>query len=273
MKPYAAFLGCLLQGVAAGSLQAAEFECMIESRQVVEIRTPVDGILEKIPVERGDRVVQGQVVAVLESGQEEAAHNLARTRAEAEAAIKAAEARVRFSSRKADRMEELYKQNFISSSGKDEAVTEKLLAEAQLREATEGRNVAQIEEQRAAEVLKERTVRSPLTGVVVERNQSPGELAQRDSKKPIMKLATLDPLNVEVVVPASQFGLIRVGMKAEVIPEVHVGGKYSATVKIVDQVIDAPSGTFGVRLELPNPKHQLPAGIKCKARFAEGRRG
>ncbi len=43
-----------------------------------------------------------------------------------------------------------------------------------------------------------------------------------------------------------------------------VGGSYPAKVVIVDQVIDAASGTFGVRVELPNPKLELPAGLKCQ---------
>ena len=34
-----------------------------------------------------------------------------------------------------------------------------------------------------------------------------------------------------------------------------------------DRVVDAASGTFGVRLELPNPGYRLPAGLKCKVRF------
>jgi hypothetical protein len=32
-------------------------------------------------------------------------------------------------------------------------------------------------------------------------------------------------------------------------------------------VVDAASGTLGVRLELPNPGYRLPAGLKCKVRF------
>jgi multidrug efflux pump subunit AcrA (membrane-fusion protein) len=38
-------------------------------------------------------------------------------------------------------------------------------------------------------------------------------------------------------------------------------------VTVVDRVVDAASGTFGVRLEVPNPNYRLPAGLKCKARF------
>ena len=37
--------------------------------------------------------------------------------------------------------------------------------------------------------------------------------------------------------------------------------------QVVDRVVDAASGTFGVRLELPNPNYALPAGLKCKVRF------
>jgi hypothetical protein len=38
-------------------------------------------------------------------------------------------------------------------------------------------------------------------------------------------------------------------------------------VKVVDRVIDAASGTFGVRLELPNRNGKVPAGIRCRVRF------
>jgi multidrug efflux pump subunit AcrA (membrane-fusion protein) len=56
-------------------------------------------------------------------------------------------------------------------------------------------------------------------------------------------------------------------MTAEVRPEFPEPRKYSARVIIVDRVIDAASGTFGVRLELPNPNYFLPAGLKCKVVF------
>jgi membrane fusion protein, multidrug efflux system len=79
-----------------------------------------------------------------------------------------------------------------------------------------------------------------------------------------MKLAQIDPLNVEVILPVTLFPSIKVGMRAMVVPEAPVGGQHFAEIKIVDSVIDAASGTFGVRLELPNPNNRLPAGLKCK---------
>ena len=67
--------------------------------------------------------------------------------------------------------------------------------------------------------------------------------------------------------PVSAFGKIRHGQRALVMPEAPVGGRYPARVEIVDQVFDAASGTFGVRLTLPNPERRIPAGLKCRALF------
>ena len=38
-------------------------------------------------------------------------------------------------------------------------------------------------------------------------------------------------------------------------------------IKVVDRVLDVASGTYGVRLELPNPQGQLPGGIRCQVEF------
>jgi multidrug efflux pump subunit AcrA (membrane-fusion protein) len=113
--------------------------------------------------------------------------------------------------------------------------------------------------------LKQRTLRSPIDGVVVERLLVPGEY--QNEQTPILTLAQIDPLRVEVFVSTAYYGQIRAGSKAEVRPEQPVGGAYAAVVTVVDRVLDAASGTFGVRLALPNPDLQLPAGIACKVSF------
>ena len=53
----------------------------------------------------------------------------------------------------------------------------------------------------------------------------------------------------------------------DVLPESPINGRFAATVIVVDHVLDAASGTFGVRLELPNPGYKIPAGVNCKIRF------
>ena len=54
-------------------------------------------------------------------------------------------------------------------------------------------------------------------------------------------------------------------------PEAPLTGEYTAKVTVVDRVVDAASGTFGVRLELPNHDLKLPAGLKCSVRFGKSK--
>jgi multidrug efflux pump subunit AcrA (membrane-fusion protein) len=112
-----------------------------------------------------------------------------------------------------------------------------------------------------------RTIRSPFSGVVVEVLLKPGEFGAITFKDPILKLAEIDPLHVEVILPVSVYGKVKPGQRATVMPEQPVGGRYTTAVKIVDRVVDAASGTFGVRLELPNRDRGLPAGVRCKVQF------
>jgi RND family efflux transporter MFP subunit len=251
----------------AGAANAAEFDCLIEARQQVEIRSPVEAVIESVQVQRGDLVKKGQVIATLESGPERAGLELARSRATMTGELRAAEARMDLAQKKMLRAEELYKQNFVSVNARDEAEAEYRFSTEQLRQAKENQKLAELEVQRSTEVLALRTIKSPFSGVVVEVLQKPGEFSSTNLKDPIVKLAEVDPLHVEVILPVALYGRIKIGAQAVVLPEQPVGGRYSATVKVVDRVIDAASGTFGVRLELPNRQRAIPAGARCRVRF------
>jgi RND family efflux transporter MFP subunit len=257
------FSGC----AAAQPALAPEYDCLIEARQALDIRSPVEGVIEAVHVQRGASVRKGQPLALLSSGPERATLDLARSRAGNEGEIKSAEARVEISRKKFERADELLKKSFVSASARDEAEAEYRLALEQLRVAQENRQLAELEVKRASEVLAQREIRSPVTGIVVEVRLRPGELTSSNQKDPIIKLMEIDPLNVELILPVREFGRIRVGQRAWVLPEAPVGGKHVARVEIVDQTLDAASGTFGVRLTLPNPERKIPAGLKCRARF------
>jgi RND family efflux transporter MFP subunit len=244
-----------------------EHDCMIEARQAIEIRSPVEAVIEQVKVRRGDVVTRGQVLVELASGPERAALALARSRAEAQGEIKSAQARQDIAQKKADRALELFKQGFISANSRDEALADLQLASEELRRVRESQQLAELEAKRSAEVLAMRTIRSPLNGVVVEVLLKPGEFGAISFKDPIMRLAQIDPLHVEVVLPVSAYGRVKARQFATVVPEQPVGGSYRTRVAVVDPVVDAASGTFGVRLELPNAKRAIPAGVRCKVRF------
>jgi RND family efflux transporter MFP subunit len=248
--------------VASG--QGSDLECLIEPSQIVTVSLPVEGLLETMTVDRGDLVKKGQVLATLESSVERATVAVARARAAIEAPIKGSQIRIEFGDRRLTRTELAYKEGGLPLKELDEAETSKVLAEIGLIEARENRRLAEVELERAEAALALRTIPSPVRGVVMQRFLYPGEFAKQ---APILKLAQIDPLYVEVIAPVSYLGKIASGMVAQVMPEPPVSGTYKARVIVVDRVVDAASGTFGVRLELPNPDYRLPAGLRCKVRF------
>ena len=231
---------------------------------VVHVGSEVPGILETVAVDRGDFVEKGQTLAVLDSRVERATVELIRARVEMEAVIELRRARVDFAGREHERVSELYQKGIIPDFEMDEADTNLIIAQRELEEAEEGRRITGMELEQAEAALARREIRSPIDGVVVERLLSPGELV---GDQPIMELAQLDPLNVEVFVPVSMLGTVKVGSKAKVVPEKPADRTYTGRITIVDRVVDAASGTFGVRIELPNPDYSLQAGLKCRVQF------
>lgn len=250
----------------SAAAHGTDFDCILFAKETVEIRSPVEGMIEQVHVQRGDTVKKGQLIVTLESGPERAQLELARSKAKMRGSLKAAESRLEFAVKKEERAAELSKQNFVSVGAYDEAKTQRSLAESELREARENTRLAELEMARAEEVVRQRTIRSPFDGVVVEKYLSAGEIATTNIKSPILKISQIDPLRVEVVLPAKMFGQIKPGIKGVVVPEAP-GGTFNASVTLIDRVIDAASGTFGVRLELPNPNHEIPAGAKCRVKF------
>lgn len=241
------------------------FDCLIEPRVSAKVSAAASGIIAQVLVERGDLVKEGQVVARLETAVEQAALELAKARADNDLQIQSSRIRADFSRKKAGRLEKLRPNNTVSEATYDEAVAESMVAEANLREAEANQKIAIADMKRAQAQLDQRFVRSPISGVVVERSLSAGEY--RNEQSHIVTIAQIDVLNVEVFVPIAYYGQMHVNSRAEVMPESPVGGQYAATVIVVDRVLDAASGTFGVRLALPNAGYQLPGGLRCKVRF------
>lgn len=244
--------------------ESTEFDGLIEPFRIVKVGSAMQGLIESVTVDRGDMVKKDQLLAKLQSSVEEAAVALARARSEMDATIKAKREALEFAERKLERNKDLFMQKTISINEWDEIETERILAEQQLAESIENRDLARLELKRSIEVVERMKIRSPINGLVVERFLNPGEYIEN---QPILKLAQIDPLNIEVILPVEMLGVVKEGSRAIVKPEAPINGSYDANVKIVDKVLDAASGTYGVRLELPNPDYQLPPGLRCKVIF------
>jgi RND family efflux transporter MFP subunit len=240
-------------------------DCIIQPFIVTELGSPATGILEELLVDRGHRVTKGMVVARLRSDLEQASLDLATARAESTSIIELGRERVSLLKKEVARVSELHGKQISSTAQFDKSLSELQQAVLQLRQAETEQKFAVLEMRRAAALLAQRTIVSPVDGYVIKRIMAPGENAFEQAK--IIKIAQIDPLLVEVHLPIAVFPLIKEGTSAEVRPSQPVGTVHTATVSVIDKVLDAASDTFGVRLILANPTHEMPAGVNCTATF------
>lgn len=254
----------LVWAAVAPADELPSLDCVITPYAMVEVASAVPGVLEAVHVDRSDLVEEGQVVAQLDSGVERAAVALAQARAAMDTDIHLQRANLAFDQREQERLSSLYAKKVASFHEKDKAERDAAVSRWKVRKARDLHRLRQLELRKAEQVLNQKTVTSPISGVVVQRLRAPGEYVE---DQPILQIAQLHPLKVEAIVPMALFGQIRPGMQGEVMPETVSNGAYRATVTVVDRMGNAASGTFGVRLELPNPDYVLPAGQRCGVRF------
>lgn len=247
--------------LAQSTPPARGLDCMIQPHQIVQIGSAAPGVIERILVERGELVKQGQPLVQLQAGVERAALAVARERATQQGEMTVAAGSAELAQRELQRARELHEQNFVSQTYLDKQRAEAAVAGGRTDQASERRKLSQREVDLAAAQLAQRSINAPIAGVVVERFMSPGEFVDQ---KPILRIAAIDPLRVDVLVPAVAFGQVEPGMKGSVMPELLQKREHIAVVKTVDRVIDAATNTFRVRLELANPGGALPAGLRCK---------
>jgi RND family efflux transporter MFP subunit len=224
-----AWLGC-------SAVLAQETGCLIEPSADVKLGVPADGVIERVLVERGDVVRQGQLMGRLNTDLEAAQS-------------KTLAAKVEFGQRKLDRNLSLKYENLISPQELDEIAT--------------NQKVAALEFAESQERLKLRNIHSPVDGVVVDVYFQAGDLIKQER---IFRVARLDPLYVELILPAKRFGQIKTGQAVFVQPELggrELGGKVAA----LDRTIDAASASFRVRVVVPNPDNRVPSGQRCRVRF------
>ncbi|SLN59993.1 Multidrug resistance protein MdtE precursor [Roseovarius gaetbuli] len=257
-------IGLLMLGTApAHALDIRS--CVVMPSQVVEIAVEVPGLVKSVNVGRGDVVKEGDVLLKLTDTALQAQVALATRRASDETQITGVDARIKVLEGQLERVKILYERELIAMRELDRVEAELIGLYQERDRVIADRDLAAIELTRINALLDQRTVISPVNGIVTARNADAGEYA--DEQGAVMSIATLDPLHVEIFVPQDMANQIEIGAEIEIRLETQPDLAHTAVVEVVDRVFDAASGTFGVRLSLPNPGQSLPAGVRCTARL------
>lgn len=243
---------------------AKPFACQVFASDRVDLASSVEGVLDKILVERGDLVRKGDVVATLHSEVERVNLALAQTRAKSTAQLRSKQQRFELESRKLERNLDLVRKNLVSPLDIDQMRADKEIAALDVTGAEEAIELARLEAERAAAQLEVRSIKAPVDGIVVERRLSAGELV-RD--KPVVIIAKIDPLYAEVSLPVAYLGEVKAGMLAKIAFDAPGVAPRTVPAALVDRVIEPTSNTFGVRFILSNTGNLIPSGSKCRVSF------
>jgi len=212
------------------------------------ISSPVAGRVIAAPVALGTQVQPGSTLLELDSPDVAAA----------EADYAKAQADLTLASKGFNRQRELY-------AGK--AVSRKDLEQAQ-----DNFNAARSEVQRAQNRLKNLHIssgksdgrfalRSPVPGVVVERNVNPGIEVRPDRDAPLFVVSDTKKLTLLMAVFEVNLRKIRLGQKVSISVPAYPGEIFSATVEYIGQVLDEKTRTVQVRCDLPNADGRLLPGM------------
>ncbi|MFS4583613.1 efflux RND transporter periplasmic adaptor subunit [Phaeobacter sp. C3_T13_0] len=200
------------------------------------LRAEMSSHVATVAVEKGAKVVQGQILATLQSTQREA--GLSR----AEASLLRAE-------REYDRAEALHKRGSTTDQRLSEAREALASAKADLATARQG--------------LAETRIAAPFAGHLEELNMTPGAYVQEGDA--VARVVALDPLRVAFQVPQHQRGQLRDGAVAQL--RFLNGRSSDGRLTFLGQSAQSDTRSFAAEVTLPNPAvvgAVIPAGISAR---------
>ena len=241
------------------SLDGSGHTCFVEPSEVIDLGSPVTGIIDEVLVDRSSRVKAGDIVVKLENVVEQTNLRLAQAQAGFTGEIAEQKLRREYATQKYQRASAMHARKAVTLDLLEESEADLKLTEKQLEKARHNHTIAKLEYERAQRLLEMRNIRSPVDGVVIDKLSAPGEFVKDE---PLVRIAQLDPLKVEVILPVDSFGEIS---KGDVIPVSipMTGQTHDADVHVVDEVIEAASGTYRITLKIPNPDLSIPSGMRC----------
>lgn len=189
--------------------------------------------IDRILVDVGDRVREGQVLVTLDPTQ----YNQALVQ------LKTVEDDY-------NRLKPVYEAGGISTQQIDQA-----------------KAALDVQREVVANLKKNIELRSPITGVVTARNNEAGDLFMN---QPILHVMQINPLKVIANIPEQFFPDVKIGMPVELKLEIFPDKTFSGKVSLIYPALDAATRTFTVEVSVPNAGETLRPGMFARTIFNMG---
>ena len=235
--------------VKAEAVQRADMVAYIETHARLEAERRVvvvsraTGLVQELLVEEGQRVRRGDVLARLDKS--ELALNVERVK------VNLDQARTSLK-----RNEALYRRNMVSEADFESVRNQVDNLQVQLREAQLSLEYADI--------------RSPIDGLVMERQVELGDMARGNGE--LFVVADLSPLLTRIYIPERRMRQISPGQEARIHIDALPDSSFGARIRMISPGVDPQSGTVKVTLEIPAGGGVLRPGMFATVRIITQRR-
>lgn len=231
----------------------------------VGVKPRVPGAIERLLVQIGTPVREGQTIATIDRREIDAQADAATAAvAVAKAGVDAAEAALSNATLELERARTLFDKGALPRQRLDAAETAGKAAVAQRELARASLAQAEAAQRRAREVQRDTTLTAPVSGHVVERNYDPGAIP---GDNPVVVIADLRTLKLEAGVSELEAGRLKVGMPADVVVQARSGEHYKGQLAAMAPEVDERNRHFRVEIRVPNGNAVLLSGMYATARI------
>ena len=242
----------------------------INASLVAEVRPQVSGIIKERLFTEGGYVKAGQPLYQLEDATYQA--ELQR----AEASLARAKATLESAEITAKRMAALVKIDAVSQQDNDDAQAALLQARAEVKVAEAALTSAKV-------TLGYSRITAPISGYIGKSAVTAGALVTINQNQPLATIQKLDPIYIDLTQSSSELLQMRKAMAAGTLTrqkEVPVtllledGSRYAqeGSLAFTEMTVDPTTGSYALRVEVPNPESLLMPGMYARAILAIGSR-
>ncbi len=202
------------------------------ANEQVTVAAPVTERIVRLNFDDGSFVQRGQVLAVLQQGQQTAQ-------------MREAQARVREADQQLRRVEALKDRGFATRADYDARVATAAAARAQA--------------QSAGADIGDRVIRAPFSGWVSLRNISVGAIVSQGTA--IATISDISTIKLDFTVPETMLPALREGQAIQARSEAYPDQPFHGVIATIDPVIDPNTRAVTVRARIPNPDRRLRPGM------------
>ena len=240
----------------SGGTLVANGTITYDGNHVSVVASRAEGRVSKVRADLGQRVRAGDVLALVESPEV----------GESEGDLERAQAAVEVAQRNYEREKRLYEQSISSQKEMLEAENAYRTAQADLKGT-----------QAKLRALGAATARgglfgltSPISGVVVERHATPGQIVGPETD--LFTVADLRHVWITVDIYETDYGRVRNGASAQVVPSALPADTFPGKVTFAGGIVDSVSRTIKVRVQVENESQGLRPGMFAQVRIATPRK-